>query len=434
MKKIIYVLAILVGFNFIVVAQGSWRVVGRMPHPVTGGQAVLYPQSPALGNQKIYIFGGYSDSSKIQDRVNWIQEYDPIQNQWQIVDSMKEKRSFFVANVWKTGVLYFGGTSETSSNKYTMESWDFNSGMEPIIFDSQKNFGRSQSTGHIVGDNLYIIGGTHIQSSDTINYIVQYDLLEKRETFTYDISSVQIPSDHMTVIIGDYIYIFGGVFTTVTDWIRRFNIPQQNFEILNKTLLEVRAAGAAVYNPLLDKTFIIGGYGQSQEALSSVEVVKINPDNSLSITHGPPLNYARRNPIAVVWNSTISKIAVFGGRDKDGKVVPFVEIYDDTVTAVRTDRNSIPTENNLYQNYPNPFNPSTKITFELKRTENIVLEVFSILGEKVATLESGFFSAGNYTATWNGKDSYGRDVSSGIYFVRLRGKDFDFTRKMLLVK
>ncbi len=83
----------------------------------------------------------------------------------------------------------------------------------------------------------------------------------------------------------------------------------------------------------------------------------------------------------------------------------------------------------LNQNYPNPFNPSTSISFELQNSEFIELEVFNMLGQKVATLINGYKSAGSHSITFNASN-----LSSGIYMYRLHSANATQTRKMLLVK
>lgn len=100
------------------------------------------------------------------------------------------------------------------------------------------------------------------------------------------------------------------------------------------------------------------------------------------------------------------------------------------------DENSpeLPTEFNLSQNYPNPFNPNTQISFTLPRKEDIKLEIFNLLGQKIITLADGLFSAGTHSVEWNGKDSDGEKISSGIYLYKISSENFSQTKKMCLIK
>ena len=89
----------------------------------------------------------------------------------------------------------------------------------------------------------------------------------------------------------------------------------------------------------------------------------------------------------------------------------------------------------LAQNFPNPFNPSTTIRFSLPEPGNVSLEVYNVLGEKVAVLASGTHTPGLYTAVWDA-----RNCGSGVYFVRLIVRNdlgsaqYSKTNKVLLLK
>ena len=90
----------------------------------------------------------------------------------------------------------------------------------------------------------------------------------------------------------------------------------------------------------------------------------------------------------------------------------------------------------LAQNVPNPFNPSTTISYNVPEgsTVRVRLEIFNLRGQLVRTLVDELREAGAYSVVWDGKDRTGRDVSSGVYFYRLRAGDFIQTRKMVLLK
>ncbi|MFH1335176.1 MAG: T9SS type A sorting domain-containing protein, partial [Candidatus Zixiibacteriota bacterium] len=93
-----------------------------------------------------------------------------------------------------------------------------------------------------------------------------------------------------------------------------------------------------------------------------------------------------------------------------------------------------PTTFSLSQNYPNPFNPVTNFQFTVPKSSHVNIEIFNIVGQKVATVVDGDMKAGVYTADWNGRDENGKTVSSGIYFYRMQADDFSNMKKMVLVK
>ncbi len=88
----------------------------------------------------------------------------------------------------------------------------------------------------------------------------------------------------------------------------------------------------------------------------------------------------------------------------------------------------------LLQNYPNPFNPATNIQFMIPEPAQVKIEIFNVLGKKIVTLVDEKLGAGHKIVEWDGKDDQGIEVSTGIYFYRLKAGEFTQTRKMVLLK
>jgi hypothetical protein len=93
----------------------------------------------------------------------------------------------------------------------------------------------------------------------------------------------------------------------------------------------------------------------------------------------------------------------------------------------------------LYQNYPNPFNMHTNITYDLPKEGLVKVEIWNVLGMKVATVENRFHKPGSYTLNWNGRNANGQDVGTGMYFYTIRVSNggqvlFQKTAKLLLIK
>ena len=88
----------------------------------------------------------------------------------------------------------------------------------------------------------------------------------------------------------------------------------------------------------------------------------------------------------------------------------------------------------LSQNYPDPFNPSTTIEYGIFEAGHVRLEIFNSLGELINTLTNSFQNPGNYSVNWNGKDSEGEEVSSGVYFYSLSTGGLTLVKKMMLMK
>ena len=87
----------------------------------------------------------------------------------------------------------------------------------------------------------------------------------------------------------------------------------------------------------------------------------------------------------------------------------------------------------LGQNYPNPFNPSTVIPYELSSSSWVRLEVFNLLGQRLALLVDGEQEAGAHRARWDGTDGSGRAAAAGVYLYRLTVGESSQTGRMVLV-
>lgn len=106
----------------------------------------------------------------------------------------------------------------------------------------------------------------------------------------------------------------------------------------------------------------------------------------------------------------------------------------DPTTDVKLIDNTTPQTYALDQNYPNPFNPTTTIKYTIPNAGNVRLEVYDITGRLVNTLVNASEVTGTYSVTWDGRNSSGQSVSSGIYLYRLQAKDFVSVKKMVMLK
>lgn len=88
----------------------------------------------------------------------------------------------------------------------------------------------------------------------------------------------------------------------------------------------------------------------------------------------------------------------------------------------------------LDQNAPNPFNPSTRIPFTMAHAGRVVIRVYDVRGSLVATVHDGTLSEGRHVVSWNGQDSAGRPVASGVYVYALTADRQTLSKKMMLLK
>ena len=115
---------------------------------------------------------------------------------------------------------------------------------------------------------------------------------------------------------------------------------------------------------------------------------------------------------------------------------PLIQAYEGlaAITGIEDDVVGTPNAFSLKGNYPNPFNPITNIAFNLDVRSDVTVTVYSLLGEEVAKIHNGLMQPGLQTVAWNGMDSHGIQVASGVYIYRVEAQDRALTGKMMLLK
>lgn len=139
----------------------------------------------------------------------------------------------------------------------------------------------------------------------------------------------------------------------------------------------------------------------------------------IGIDEGPIIMMIENYFNAGVWDDFMHNEYISAGLDKAGF----------TLTASIKDQEKIPHLFSLDQNYPNPFNGWTSIAFDIPVSTQARLVIYDISGREVITAFNEFVSPGKHTIRINTED-----LTSGIYFYKLRARDSEFTRRMLLIK
>jgi hypothetical protein len=131
----------------------------------------------------------------------------------------------------------------------------------------------------------------------------------------------------------------------------------------------------------------------------------------------------------------------FVANDEDPFSIVEAAFDDFLITAYQSAPTAVPGDNfpgatvRLEQNFPNPFNPETTIRFTVPAPERIAsLEIYDVVGRRVATLISGEKTIGARAVRWNGRDDDGREVPSGVYFCRLAAGNDVVSRKIVLLR
>ncbi len=192
--------------------------------------------------------------------------------------------------------------------------------------------------------------------------------------------------------------------------------------------------------PMLAPTNLTVQTVNSQAVLRWLDNSQSEDGYTVERKEGPTGQYAKVTDAAS--NATAyTDVTVTAGRQYFYRVRGFNSninsSYSNEASVIITDVNgeeAIPTSFALYQNYPNPFNPSTTIKFAVPTPTQVVIDVYDLNGQKIATIMNEGKAAGYHTVSWNGKNNRGADVTSGIYFYSIRAGSFTEVRKMLLLK
>lgn len=420
------------------IAQFSfWENYGEMNKPVAGGSIVERD-----GTDILYILGGYSDIE--QSNVDWVQKYTTNDNVIKILGLMSVPRFGLVSINYNNTAYFYGGVYSESTDFNNISSWDFSTLDSTLINTNNINFNRIFSTGHIINNKLYIVGGNPPTGTLPIilPYIVEYDLTDSLITFQLDslLFTEDLPEQHMSEVIGDDIFIFGGVINGISQDIYKFNTVEKTYEKLPIEMLIPRAGGRAEVGLETNKIYIIGGYNEENKALNSVEIFSAYGDNFF-IEEGTPINNARYSFMSAFQNDYIY---ILGGFNENGSVVSSIERYNESaIVNFEEISETIPESFKLYQNYPNPFNPITTIKYSIPSLiepniafSRINLSIYDVLGNKIKTLFNGQnHTPGNYKVEFDASN-----LSSGIYFYQLSiissgdGNSLIQTKKMILAK
>ena len=118
----------------------------------------------------------------------------------------------------------------------------------------------------------------------------------------------------------------------------------------------------------------------------------------------------------------------------DGRSARVYAITDSVITLDVEEPETIPVNYALHPSYPNPFNSDCLIKFNLPAPMKVHLAVYNVLGQEVKVLTDKVWDTGEHTVKWDGRSVGGSELSSGMYFYRLRAGDFIKTRKMVLIR
>ena len=193
---------------------------------------------------------------------------------------------------------------------------------------------------------------------------------------------------------------------------------------------KVMTDDTTVVEPYYFNTPLIAGMIYKRGLLDHLGLIPENLGLYFGVTEGDSLTFDATGITHTIVdehnNRIYSAVAHFSELVVAGDVNTTLALDDEIVSG--------PEAFTLYQNYPNPFNPSTSINYSLIKASDVKLTIFDIAGRELATFSQGYQAAGQYQIVWNGKNSQGNLVSTGVYFCRLRTPTQTQTVKMVLLR
>ncbi len=219
----------------------------------------------------------------------------------------------------------------------------------------------------------------------------------------------------------------------------------------------VSAAPAVAFNgtqtPVL---YVEGGVIDDYDMLSRIPELRVTVKNlstgaSLDTVLGTELSTTAYSATFVELSRHAAKVGevleivahspnpFVGVRPVPQIVVSAEEVLTSRISLPDMELYEIPSESELLANYPNPFNPETWIPYRLAQAAEVTLNIYDTNGRLVRTIDIGFKPAAVYESRasaiyWDGRNDYGEQAASGVYFYHLSADDYSTTRKMLILK
>ena len=174
----------------------------------------------------------------------------------------------------------------------------------------------------------------------------------------------------------------------------------------------------------------------TKAALSSVSSVEAADGYNMTFVDLKAANAARIGDVLEISADSPNPLI---GVKPVRHIVTVDDVKNSTIQLEDLIAYEIPAETELLRNYPNPFNPETWIPYHLSEDADVKLTIYDISGEVVRDIDVGHQTAAKYDTRakaiyWDGRNRFGEQVASGIYFYHLDAGDFSGTRKMVILK
>ena len=265
--------------------------------------------------------------------------------------------------------------------------------------------------------------------------VLQQYIIDENENWT--INADQVTTEQQKMVNGRYLwkaYSTSGLYTTyrlitVDPQTKAVELFDTDPAIPNSD--SVRVIGQPVIDNQNNRAYMLAILSNTDNyTITALTVDLSNGTLTFAANSFEPESYRLNAAPMVLLND--GRIFASGGSVSDNfdavSNTLFVTPPEPQATSIVPD-GQMPEAFTLKQNYPNPFNPETIIGYSLTEPDNVRLEVFNLMGQKIATLIDAYQSAGNHSVSFSAEN-----IASGIYLYRLSTNQFSECRKMVLVK
>lgn len=418
MKKIIATTILLMVFCNAYPQDNEWVKKSPMPTPRHGMCSVIY-------NDMIWIIGG---EDRDGNTLNTVECYLPFEDRWESnIPPLLQRRSNAAAVVYQDKIFVIGGIDEQNRALRSVEY--YSSDTRSWKFAGDMLLAREALTAVVLHNTMFAIGGFSIDATN-LSDVEYWDTTNQKWEYYPRWTLSQPRVSMVTVVVNNAAYTLGGTYFGPVSIVEKFSLDKGT-EVCS-SMLNPRFNFAAV--AVLDTIFVIGG--KSTTRISSTVDKYITTTDTWEADK-QQLNIGRSGLTAEYF---YDMLFIFGGTDDNGDVIDAVEsifVWPEATTVVEQNF-AVPQNFQLLQNYPNPFNNQTVIPIIINNNlfaQALQLDITNIHGRILKSYHLSDRSAGEHRLMWDGTDSFGKNVASGIYFYRLKINENQVTsRKMMLLR